>query len=344
MAKQYHRPLLTFYLSEAPPRGEPGQDFRTLSETPAIHDEALLQALLRDLSARQGLLRAAFEDDDEPRVIDLVGSMAVEDGQPVVGEAITACLEFSLSKFRIQPDTDAAFKLLRSRAQDAGIFVILIGNLGSYHTDISLDTFRGIALCDQLAPFIAINEHDSHAAWSFTLLHEIAHLGLGQSGVSGGLPERDVERFCNEVASEILLPSTELSECSITDATGYSAVEEQVVELANERNVSNSMIAYRLYRAGMINRRIWEALTDTFQTRWRENKKQQRQASQQQGGGPSYYTIRRQRLGDAMIQMTSQMLTTKALSTSKAARVLGVRPENLNTLIRGSTGSNSPVE
>jgi len=33
-------------------------------------------------------------------------------------------------------------------------------------------------------PFIVINDQDARAAWSFTALHEVAHLGLGTTGVS----------------------------------------------------------------------------------------------------------------------------------------------------------------
>jgi len=37
-----------------------------------------------------------------------------------------------------------------------GIFVLLIGDLGSYHTAFDLEVFRGFALSDDIAPFIII--------------------------------------------------------------------------------------------------------------------------------------------------------------------------------------------
>ena len=46
---------------------------------------------------------------------------------------------------------------------------------------------RGFALADEVAPFVVINHQDHRGAWSFTLLHELTHLWLGETGVSGEL-------------------------------------------------------------------------------------------------------------------------------------------------------------
>jgi hypothetical protein len=64
MAQQYHRPLLTFYMPEAPRPADVGQDFRTL---PAEGDRSnvLFATLLRDVKARQALVRDTLEDGDD---------------------------------------------------------------------------------------------------------------------------------------------------------------------------------------------------------------------------------------------------------------------------------------
>ena len=82
------------------------------------------------------------------------------------------------------------------------MFVLLAGNLGSHHSAIPVSAFRGFAIADPIAPFIVINDGDAKAAWSFTLLHELAHLWLGATGVSGGVPEMQIERFCWDAAGE----------------------------------------------------------------------------------------------------------------------------------------------
>ena len=70
-----------------------------------------------------------------------------------------------------------------------------MGNLGTHHTDIDVRIFRGFALADDVAPFVVINEKDSRAAWSFTLLHELVHILLGETGISGYNSNAEIERF-----------------------------------------------------------------------------------------------------------------------------------------------------
>jgi Zn-dependent peptidase ImmA (M78 family) len=101
---------------------------------------------------------------------------------------------------------------LRAQFEAAGVFVLLLGNLGSHHSNIPLETFRGFAIADPLAPVIAINEQDARTAWSFRSLHELVHLWLGTPGVSGTDPAAQIEQYCNDVAGEILLPAIELQD------------------------------------------------------------------------------------------------------------------------------------
>ncbi|MBK7541942.1 MAG: ImmA/IrrE family metallo-endopeptidase [Candidatus Competibacteraceae bacterium] len=127
-------------------------------------------------------------------------------------EQIQKSFGFDQKKYRSFRTQDDAFKYLRACVEGAGVFTLLLGNLGSHHTNLSTEVFRGFALSDDIAPFIVINDQDAKLAWSVTLLHEVAHLWLGKTGISGGSIERTLEKFCNEVASEILLPEIEIRE------------------------------------------------------------------------------------------------------------------------------------
>ena len=73
MSNTYRRPLLTFYLSRPPEKSDRGADFRTLSGETSAEDDALLDALLRDIRARQSMIRSILEDEDEAEALWFVG-------------------------------------------------------------------------------------------------------------------------------------------------------------------------------------------------------------------------------------------------------------------------------
>lgn len=333
MAKQYRRPLLVFYLADPPRQGDRGQDFRTLPQDHPPEEEALLDALIRDVQARQSLIRAAILDEDEVEPLAFVGSVGVADGVDRVVVAIREALGLPLEAYRAARDIDEAFGVLRDHTEEAGVFVLLLGNLGSHHTNIDLETFRGFALADQVAPFLVINDQDHHGAWSFTLLHELAHLWLGQTGVSGGRPEKSVEKFCNDVASEFLLPGQELEELADVGEASVEVAAARISEFALARKVSHSMVAYKLHRTGALSATKWGALSQFFRERWFAERERRRERARENEGGPNYYVVRRHRLGSALVELTARLMATGALTTSKAGTVLGVKPKNVQGVI-----------
>ena len=152
MVKKYRRPLLVFYLSEPPPKGERGQDFRTAPNVPPPQFDPILDALIRNIKGRQSIVRSLREEVDA-EIVDFIGSATTAVPAVEVANRIVARLGFSLQEFRRQSDVSLAFSYLRTKVEAAGIFVLLLGNLGSHHTNISTETFRGFAISDPLAPF-----------------------------------------------------------------------------------------------------------------------------------------------------------------------------------------------
>ena len=231
MAKQYHRPLVAFYLSQPPRRANWGRDFRAPSTDRSARDEAVLDALVRNVQARQGLLRSAMlDDDDDLAPLRFLGSATIDTPVARVVAAIRDTLGLQPVEFRAASNPDEAFRLLRSHAERAGIFVLLLGNLGSYHTDLDVEVFRGFALLDDFAPFVVVNPKDSAGARSFTLLHELAHLWLREPGVSAGDPTDPVEVYCNRVASSFLLPHNELAALRTAEAGDVEAWAGAITE------------------------------------------------------------------------------------------------------------------
>jgi Zn-dependent peptidase ImmA (M78 family)/transcriptional regulator with XRE-family HTH domain len=335
MAKNYRRPLVSFYLDEPPARGDRGEDFRTLPDR-HTGGEPLVDALVRDIRSRQAVVRAVQVEEEEAEPLPFIGSMSRNDGVDPVLASIRQVLGLDLAAFRAQGSADGGFALLRSRVEAAGIYVLLIGNLGSHHSAIDVDAFRGFALADPIAPFVVINDQDAKTAWSFTLLHEVAHLWIGATGVSGGHFEGAVEQFCNDVASSFLLPQRDLDHLLITRAMDLDDAARLVTDFAEERLISRSLVAYRLFRAEKITERTWRALTDRFRVQWLQNRAAQRERARGMDGGPNYYIVRRHRLGAALLNFVARNMSEGVLTPTRASKLLGVKPRSVHTLLSGA--------
>jgi Zn-dependent peptidase ImmA (M78 family)/transcriptional regulator with XRE-family HTH domain len=333
MAKEYRRSLLTFYLANAPRRGDRGQDFRTLPADRSIEHDADLDALVRDLKGRQSLVRSILEEEDEATPLRFVGSRKISEAVAAVVRDIQKVLCIDLAVFRAKQNYDDAFAYVRERAEAAGIFVLLIGNLGTHHTAIPVEMFRGFAIADRVAPFVVINDQDSRAAWTSTLLHEIAHLFLGATGISGARAEEEIERFCNDVAGEFLLPVQELDALDVNDGTRPAVAIERITGFSKERHLSRAMVTYKLLRGQKIGRQTWQLLDRAFHQIWLAEREKHKAAAKKSEGGPNFYIVRRQRVGKALLKLVSRTMDAGNLTPVKAARVLGVKPRSVYPLL-----------
>lgn len=334
MVRVYRRSLLTFYLPAPPKKGDRGEDFRTVAPEQSIDAEADVDALVRDLRARQRVVRTVLEDDEDSHPLDFIGSATMSSGVFALRESIERLLGVTRADYRGQKDAESAFNLLREKAERAGVFVLLVGNLGSHHSTIPVAAFRGFAIADPLAPFIVINDGDARTAWSFTLLHELAHLFLGATGVSGGgVPEKTIERFCNEVASEFLLP---IEEVKAINVEGLKPDEQVglIAKHADHWRVSRQMVAYGLYKAGKLSLDEWKRLSSEIHLRWvAERRREKEIARMKRASGPSYYVVRRHRLGSAMLDFARRSMDAGTLSPARAAKALGVKPRSVYPLL-----------
>ena len=337
MSEHYRRSLVIFYLDTPPPRGDRGQDFRALPNTGPTREDALLDALIRDLQMRQSIVRALLEDE-EAQPLPFIASAQIEDGLQLVAQRIVSTLQFNLATFRAAKRTDQAFAYLRTQIEKVGIFVLLVGNLGSHHSAISVETFRGFAIADLIAPFVIINSQDSKSAQSFTALHEVVHLWIGATGVSGapgtsiGTP---TEQFCNDVAGEILLPLRELDELHGIEDHELEDAAQIIIEFAGLRHVSRSMVAYKLYRTSMISHEFWERLNAYFLKEWLRFKQGQKEKEKlDDTGGPTYYITQGSRLGSALLHLVNRAINGGMLTSTKAGKVLGIKPRNVDPLLK----------
>ena len=167
------------------------------------------------------------------------------------------------------PTWTEALRRFIAQADEAGVLVMVNGVVGNNNRrKLNPDEFRGFALADDLAPLVFINGADSKAAQMFTLAHELAHIWIGASALSdvgpATLPSVDVERWCNRVAAELLVPAAVLRD----QIRGDAPIGHEAQRLARYFKVSTLVALRRVHDIGGLTRdEFWRAYRDELDRR-----------------------------------------------------------------------------
>lgn len=245
-----HVPMGYFFLPGPPDEGVPIPDFRTVGSRALARPSGNLLDVIYACQRRQDWYREfALSTAQEP--LAFVASADLASDPDAVAARMRTALGFDLDERRRLRSWEEALRLFIDRAEAIGVLVMVSGVVANNtHRPLDPEEFRGFALADDLAPLIFLNGADSKAAQMFTLAHELAHLWLGESGVSdvgpASRPARRVETWCNRAAAELLVPLAAL-EGEYRAAAGLSV---ELPRLAREFKVSTLVILRRIFDAG----------------------------------------------------------------------------------------------
>jgi Zn-dependent peptidase ImmA (M78 family) len=316
-ARLTHTAFGYFFLPEPPTLTLPVPDFRTLRDEVLREPSSDLLDTLYLCQQRQDWYREHARLHGLP-ALPFVGSATLQEAPEAVAHRLREQLGLSTEARRQLPTWTDALRQLIAKAEDAGVMVMVSSVVGSNsHRKLDVGEFRGFALVDDLAPLIFLNGADSKAAQMFTLAHELAHVWLGASGVSdapvGQVPEQQTERWCNQVAAELLMPLEELRATHNRDLP----VPEEIQRLALEFKVSTLVALRRLFDAGFIDQ-------ETLWQHYREEQKRLRTLNERSGGGDFYRSLgarTSKRFARAIVSSTLEGFT----SFPDAFRLLGMR-------------------
>jgi Zn-dependent peptidase ImmA (M78 family) len=317
-ARLTHTAIGYFFLPEPPALALPVPDFRTLRDAALAEPSSNLLDTLYLCQQRQDWYREHARMHGL-QTLPFVGSVGANETPKAVALRMRESLGLSVEARRQLPNWTDALRDLITKAEDLGIMVMASSVVGSNsHRKLDLAEFRGFALADDLAPLVFLNGADSKAAQMFTLAHELAHVWLGATGVSdtqaGRVPENKAERWCNQVAAELLMPLEELR----AQYRRNTPIPEEVRRLARDFKVSTLVVLRRLFDAGFISR-------DALWQHYRDEQDYLRTLKERASAGGDFYRSlgarTSKRFARAIVASTLEGLT----SFPDAFRMLGVR-------------------
>lgn len=260
-ANSTHTPVGFLFLPEPPDEELPLPDFRTMRDEAVRRASPDLLDTIFQSQQRQDWYRDYARSTREDPVA-IVGSLTTAADVIDSADSMREALQFDIDERGAS--WGEALRLLIERAEALGVLVMVNGVVGSNtHRKLDAQEFRGFALVDDYAPVVFINGTDSKAAQIFTLCHELSHIWLGQSALDDAdirsTRGNEVERWCSQVAAELLVPLVALRE----DFRPTGRLTEELDRLANKFKVSTLVVLRRIHDSGFL---AWDDYQTAYQS------------------------------------------------------------------------------
>lgn len=327
LAGKTHTPFGYLFLPRPPDERLDLPDFRSIKDDRPTPSPDLLE-VLAEAEARQAWYRGyliAYGADAH----EWVGSMSAESSIVAGASRIREQTKLSVQSRLTARSWEEALAQDIDRVEELGVLVMRTGIVGTNtHRPLSVEEFRGFCIADPIAPLIFLNGRDAKAAQMFTLMHELAHLWVGRSGISNldqTRPSGDrVERFCNAVAAELLVPEDVLRERAAMEGPVSDAM---IARLTRAFRVSSLVILRRLNDIGALD---WE----TFRLLYTAEEEAQR-VRETRGSGGDFYNTQQGRVGESFARALIADTAAGNTTQQEAFRLLGIqKTETFNSWAR----------
>lgn len=309
----YKRPLAVFFLPTPPKESTPSAEFRTL---PVEEIESLSADTRYHVRLAKALQLSLIElNDGKNPVADPIFRTAQVTLQTPVGSAAAAIrtrLGFTLDDQRACRTVDAALKAWRRAVEQAGVYV--------FKSSFKQKRISGFCLQDNEFPIIYLNNSTTKTRQVFSLLHELAHVLLRMNNIStidetsfGDYSEEQkrIEIFCNNLAGEVLLPSSAFdAELKATSATS----DTWVSTMATRYRVSQEVVLRKLLDRKLITKEEYRSRAAILA-----------KAAEKAGSGGNYYATNAAYLGEHYLRLVFSKHYKGQLTVDQVADYLGVK-------------------
>lgn len=325
LAKAYKRPFALLFLPEIP------RDFQTLQDFRKPGSKALTTSsifIIREIQQKQAWISDVYSENQEDK-LSFVGRFSLKDNPHKVAQDILTTLNINPASYK----SDSPIKEWIDAAETNGIF---ISRTSFIHSRLKLDSeeLQGFAIADPYAPFVFVNSEDWNAPQLFTLVHELAHIWIAETGISNevepDLKHKDkfhpVELFCNEVVANALMPK----DMVLSFDTASFQTSKDVFKAAKSLGVSSFALLVRALNLNLISPQSYQKLRKQADIDYadylrREAEKKARLKEKDKPGGPNYFLLQLNRNSRLFTQTVLDAFRGGFIEPTLASNLLNVQ-------------------
>lgn len=332
LAKAYKRPFALFFLPEVPRDFQPLQDFRKIGSKDLTTSSIFI---IREIQQKQAWISDVYSENQEEKLA-FVGRFSINDDPQIVAKDILDTLKINPASYKY----DNPIKEWIDSAETNGIFV---SRTSFIHSRLKLDLqeLQGFAIADLYAPFVFVNSEDWNAPQLFTLVHELAHIWIAETGISNevepDLKNRDkfhpIELFCNEVAANALMPKEIVLNF---DSSSFQSSKD-IFKVAKQFGVSSFALLVRALNLNIISISSYQRLKkqadiDFSNYLKKEAEKKAKQKEKDKQGGPNYFLLQLNRNSRLFTQTVLDAFRGGIIEPTMASNLLNVQVNKFSKL------------
>ena len=325
LAKAYKRPFALFFLPDIPNDFQPLQDFR-ITGSKELSTSSIF--IIREIQQKQAWISEVNEENNE-NIVPFVGRFSLNDSPITVANDILNTLNINPLNYK----TNNPILEWIDKAESNGIF---ISRTSFIHSRLKLDSneIQGFAIADNYAPFVFVNSDDWNAPQLFTLIHELAHIWISETGISNEIEPslkntegyNQVELFCNEVAANALIPVEFIENLN----PKAFANAKEVFKNAKRIGVSSFALLVRALNLNIITLNSYKKLKVEADFEFseflkREAEKKARQKQKEKSGGPNYFLLQLNRNSRLFTQTVLDAFRGGYIEPTQASNLLNVK-------------------
>lgn len=316
-ASKAYIPFGYLFLSEPPIEELPLPDLRTVDGQEVIRPSAELLDIIKLMLQRQDWYKEYLKQQfAEPNQI--VGSFSNNrDVNQIVADMR---IKLGVPTHPKRGNWENYYRELVTKIEAVGILVMRQSDIGHATRPLDVSEFRGFAITDDLAPMIFVNQADAPGARLFTLIHELCHIWIGQSGISDGNTQnqRQEEILCNAVAAEFLVPKSEFKQLWQHNVEDW---KENLPVLESHFHVSKWVLVRRALTCDFISQANYNQFINA--------EKEAHRNRESSGSGPTYYRTKNSQISENFSKAVVSQALNGQILLRDAGQLLGMKPANI---------------
>lgn len=320
-AHRVHIPFGYLFLQEPPKESIPFPFFRT-GNTQTHQVSINIYDTILILQRRQDWL-TEYLLENEVKPLHFVGKFASDTAFETIVADIRTTLHIMPNWASEQQTFEDTLNFITKKIEEVGVMVNFNGVVeNNTHRVIPVNECRGFVLVNEMVPFMFVNAADAKAAQLFTIVHELAHIWLGESAGFDNenlLPANNpIEKLCDQVAAEFLVPAVSFYELWTNRA--------DINKLAKYFKVSPIVIARRALDLGKLSKGAFFQFYNHYMEGVRLKK-------ESQGSGGDFYATAKKRISASFATYVNQAVKQNKLLYRDAYKITGLRGDTYQNFV-----------